>query len=223
MSARIVGARDFFGKIAAKYDRSYALERDESRARMKRIVQLLPAKSRVLDLGVGTGRELPFLLDAGHEVIGVDVAPEMIALCAKRSRPIALHLIDFWTTRLPFPDAHFGAVIALHGTLAHPPEDADAALRILSDELARVTSPGAVVLFETPSPEFLTKLAHDQSPVAQSVGADRSLHEDEALEIAIEARAISPDRWNAAFSKRFDVRFEPVSPVEQLVVGVRIG
>ena len=221
--SRIVEAREFFGKIARKYDRSYALERDESRARMKRITDLLPAGARVLDLGVGTGRELPALLDAGHEVVGVDVAPEMIEICGKRSRPIEMHLADFWSTALPFPPGSFDAVIALHGTLAHPPDDAETSLRTLSDELARLLKPRGVLLFEVPSPEFLHAIDRGPENVARSTGTDRSLHEDTALEVAIEARAFSADRWMRSFSRHFDVRVEPISSVEQLVVGVRLG
>ncbi|MEO7112300.1 MAG: class I SAM-dependent methyltransferase [Polyangiaceae bacterium] len=221
--SRIVQAREFFGKIARKYDRSYALERDESRARMRRITDLLPAKARVLDLGVGTGRELPALLDVGHEVIGVDVAPEMIEICSKRSRPIEIHLADFWSTALPFPEHSFDAVIALHGTLAHPPEDADKSLCALSGELARLLKSRGVILFEVPSPAFLDAIDRGPDKVARSTGTDRSLHEDAALEVTIEARAFSADRWMHSFSRQFDVRVEPISSVEQLVVGVRLG
>jgi SAM-dependent methyltransferase len=223
MSTRLVSAREFFGKVARKYDRSYALERDESRARMKRITDLLPKNARVLDLGVGTGRELPALLDAGHDVIGVDIAPEMIAICAKRSRPIEIHLADFWQHALPFPQKSFDAVIALHGTLAHPPDDADKSLGDLSGELARLLARPGVILFEVPSPEFLDAIDRGPAHVARRAGTDRSLHEDEALDLAIEARAFSADRWIQAFSRHFDVRVEPISAVEQLVVGVRLG
>ena len=75
----------------------------------------------VLDLGVGTGLELPRLLDAGHRVVGVDVSPEMIALCNQRSRPIRCVEADFWRA-LPFEDASFDAVVAFFGTLAHAPD-----------------------------------------------------------------------------------------------------
>ena len=222
MSARLVSAREFFGGIARKYDRAYALERDESRARMKRIIDLLPKTSRVLDLGVGTGRELPALLDAGHEVIGVDVAPEMIELCNKRSRTIPITLADFWSEPLPFPNAHFGAVIALHGTLAHPPDDADSSLKKLSNDLATLLAPRGVIVFEVPSPGFLKAIDQGPPSLARKLGADRSVHEDEALAIGIEARAFSGDRWITAFSSHFDVHVEPISDVEQLVVGVRM-
>jgi SAM-dependent methyltransferase len=184
---------------------------------------LLPALARVLDLGVGTGRELPALLDAGHEVIGVDVTPEMIEICSKRSRPIEIHLADFWSTALPFPQHSFDAAIALHGTLAHPPDDADKSLSALSGELARLLKPRGVILFEVPSPAFLDAIDRDPGNVARSTGTDRSLHEDAALEVAIEARAFSADRWMQAFSRHFDVRVERISAVEQLVVGVRLG
>jgi SAM-dependent methyltransferase len=189
---------------------------------MARILQLLPKKCRVLDLGVGTGRELPALLDHDHEVIGVDVAPEMIEICNKRSRTIEITLADFWAAPLPFPKAYFGAVIALHGTLAHPPDDADASLKNLSDELAKLLGPRGVILFEVPSPGLLKAIDRGPASLARSIGADRSVHEDEALAVGIEARAFSGDRWITAFSRHFDVRVEAISDVEQLVVGVRM-
>ena len=146
----------------------------------------------------------------------------MIAICNQRSRPIEITLADFWATSLPFPRAHFGAVIALHGTLAHPPEDADASLKKLSEELARLLIPRGVILFEVPSPAFLDAIDRGPASLARSIGADRSVHEDEALEVAIEARAFSADRWITSFSRHFDVHAEPISNVEQLVVGVRM-
>ena len=42
--------------------------------------------SRVLDAGCGTGRVGGFLVDAGHEVVGVDLDPELIAV-AREEHP----------------------------------------------------------------------------------------------------------------------------------------
>ena len=47
---------------------------------------LLPRRARVLDAGCGPGRVGAFLADAGHEVIGVDVDPVLIA-AAEQDHP----------------------------------------------------------------------------------------------------------------------------------------
>jgi len=107
----------FFDAIARRYDRTYGRSRAESTASLARVLALLAPRSHVLDLGVGTGRELPALLDAGHDPVGLDASREMLALCARRARPIPLVLGDLWE-RLPWEDASFDAVLALHGTLA---------------------------------------------------------------------------------------------------------
>lgn len=217
---KIVSAREFFGAIARKYDREYAPSSDQSRAKMARVLSLVTKQeSRVLDLGVGTGRELPALLDAGHEVIGVDIAEPMIEIAKKRSRPIETVAADFWSPPLPFSDATFDAVIALHGTLAHPPEDAASAMQHLAADLARLLRPRGVVVFEVPSPSFIEALRHEKRSAARVLSGDRSLHEDQSLGIAIEARAFAADRWIEAFSRHFDTSVEPISDVEQLVVG----
>src|SRR5207302_1396932 len=66
-------ARGFFDAIARRYDRDYALSGITSRERMERVIRAIAGKTRVLVLGIGTGRELPALLDAGHDVTGLDV------------------------------------------------------------------------------------------------------------------------------------------------------
>ena len=146
-------AERFFDAIAARYDREYALDPAMTRVRMARVIGELPRlPARVLDLGVGTGRELSALLDAGLEVTGVDVSSEMLARCARRARPIPLVRADFWAP-LPLPDGSFDAAVALHGTLAHPPDDA--AYEALGAELARVVAPEGVVVAEVPAPAWL--------------------------------------------------------------------
>lgn len=217
---KIVSPRDFFAAIARKYDREYAPPSSESKTKMARVLALLPAKkSRVLDLGVGTGRELPALLDAGHDVVGVDIAEPMIEIAKKRSRPIEIVLADFWLPPLPFGDASFDAVIALHGTLAHPPDDAAAAMTLLATELARILRPNGMVIFEVPSPAFVNALATTDGERARAIDAGRSLHEDTALGVAIEARAFAAEAWIEAFGEHFDVSVTAISDMEQLVVG----
>lgn len=207
-------SRAFFDAIARRYDREYALSGDESRVRMQRVVELLRAKHRVLVLGVGTGRELPSLLDAGHHVTGVDVSSEMIAVCNKRSRTIPIVRADFWEP-LPFPDASFDGVVALHGTLAHPPHDE--ALASLSREIARVLADGGVFVAELPTTAILSQ----EGPTLTKTGATTFRHQDAASGIAIEGIALSAEGWRAAFGSGLDVDVEPLSAAEIRLVASR--
>jgi len=95
-----VSAR-FFDAIAPRYDRVYARAAAELAQSLDRLLPLLAPRSRIADLGVGTGRELPRLLDAGHEVVGLDASERMLAECARRARRIALVRADLWE-RLPW-------------------------------------------------------------------------------------------------------------------------
>lgn len=221
--SRVVSPREFFDAIARKYDRAYAPPSDVSKAKMARVLDALPkAPARVLDLGVGTGRELPALLDAGFDVHGVDLSAEMIALANKRSRPIEIALADFWAPPLPFESSSFDAAIALHGTLAHPPDDAFEAMQRLSDELARLLRSKGCFVFEVPSPGFVRAVEHGLASNAKLVARDATEHEDPSAGVAVRARAFDADRWIEAFCRHFDVTVEPISEVEQLVVGRRM-
>jgi ubiquinone/menaquinone biosynthesis C-methylase UbiE len=75
-----------FDRIAAPYDRGMApLERfwlQEMRA------QLLPhARGRVLEIGIGTGANLPHYPPAAH-ITGVDESADMLLVAAQRSRAL---------------------------------------------------------------------------------------------------------------------------------------
>lgn len=94
---------------------------------------------RALDLGTGTGRAAFILasryLDA--EVVGADLAPEMLADARKRTPPELADRVRFEEAdaeRLPYPDGSFDLV-----TLAN--------MIPFFDELARVTAPGGTVVF----------------------------------------------------------------------------
>lgn len=177
-----MSARAFFDAIAPRYDRVFAREPGEMRAHVDRALAAIGKEPRdVLDLGVGTGLELPRLLDAGHRVVGVDVSPEMIALCNQRSRPIRCAEADFWQ-RLPFDDASFDAVIALFGSLAHAPDDE--ALARLGREVHRVLREGGVFFAEVPSPKWV---------------AERPAFVDEKTGTRIAIRAQPEEAWREAF------------------------
>jgi ubiquinone/menaquinone biosynthesis C-methylase UbiE len=215
-------AARFFDAIAGRYERSYALSADESRRRMRRVLEALPPPpARVLDLGVGTGRELAALLDAGYAPTGVDVSREMLRRCARRARPIALVHADFWQP-LPFPDAAFDGALALHGTLAHAPDDA--ALGRLARELARVVRPSGVWIVEAPSPAWLAAI--EAAPElaewrVRRTGPQTCVYEDRVVGASIEARVLSEAQWRAALGRRWIARVAALGEAEWLIVATR--
>lgn len=203
----------FFDAIARRYDREYALSGAVSRERLARMLHAITGRRRVLSLGLGTGRELPALLDGGHEVTGLELSEAMIAECNKRSRTVPVVHGDFYDHPLPFPDAAFDAVIALHGTLAHPPSDH--AHRRVASEIARVLAPEGVFYAEVPAAEGLAKLG-----VALS-GPRAFVHRDEATGIDVTGVALSKDEWRDAFAPSLVVRVEPLNDVEHVVIALR--
>jgi SAM-dependent methyltransferase len=213
----------FFEAIAARYDRLYAPPATESRRRMRRVIAELPAPpARILDLGVGTGRELPALLDAGHHPTGLDVSQAMLAQCARRARRIPLVQTDFWVAPLPFGDDAFDAAIALHGTLAHP-EDADA-VRRLARELGRVVRPAGRLVVEVPAIAWLDAAAAAPARGERRMtrtGERTCVYEDTAAGVSIRARLLDEGEWIAALGPAWRTRIEPMGAHEWLVVAER--
>lgn len=91
-----------------------------------------------LDAACGTGRHAAYLADKGHDVIGVDASPEMLAKA--RANAPGVSLVHGDLTALPFADETGDlAVCAL--ALAHLEDLTPAVL-----ELARVTRRGGLVV-----------------------------------------------------------------------------
>jgi len=100
---------------------------------------LEPDPGRILDLGTGTGRAA-FLLARrypGAEVVGVDLAPAMLAEARRLTPSDVAGRVRFEEAdaeRLPFPDASFD-LVSLANMIPFFPE------------LGRVTAPGGFVVF----------------------------------------------------------------------------
>lgn len=220
-------AAAFFDAIAGRYERDYALSSVESRRRMARVLNELAAarspggRAAVLDLGVGTGRELTALLDAGYAPTGLDASRAMLDRCARRARPVPLVLADLWAP-LPFPDAAFDAALALHGTLAHPPDDL--ALARLAGELARVVRSGGVLVAEVPSPAWLERLAGEPARADRRVrrtGPRTGVFEDLVARAAIAVTLHDEAEWLEALAPHWAARVDAVDELEWLVVARR--
>ena len=97
---------------------------------------------RILEAGVGTGRNFPFY-PPGAQVVGIDLSPAMLARAQRRrstaAAPVELRQMD--VTRLDFPDRSFDAAVATLLLSALPADVQTAARR----ELRRVVKPGGVI------------------------------------------------------------------------------
>jgi phosphatidylethanolamine/phosphatidyl-N-methylethanolamine N-methyltransferase len=97
----------------------------------------------VLDVGVGTGLELP-MFDRGTRLVGVDLSEPMLRRAAARIRREKLGnvhgLAVMDAMRLAFPDACFDAAVAPYVLTVVP--DPAATL----DELLRVVKPGGEIV-----------------------------------------------------------------------------
>ncbi|MGD9507495.1 MAG: class I SAM-dependent methyltransferase [Geminicoccaceae bacterium] len=104
---------------------------------------------RVLDAACGTGRHSVWLAAHGHEVVGVDASPDMLAR-ARAKLPDA-RFEEGELTALPLPDGSVDAALCALA-LVHVPD-----LRPAMGELARVVRPGGRIVLSDVHP-FLVAL-----------------------------------------------------------------
>lgn len=134
-----------FDRVADVYDATRGLPPDAEAAvgaGLCAVLHRLAPAPRLLEVGIGTGRIAVPAAAAGVRVVGVDVAPRMLArLRAKRS-DIALVLAD--AAALPFRHGCFDAVLLVH--VLHLVPDAPGVLRAAARVLRRG---GALLLGRT--------------------------------------------------------------------------
>lgn len=98
---------------------------------------------RVLDVGVGTGLELP-MFASGTRLVGVDLSEPMLRVAQKRIAREGLRdvegLVVMDAMRMAFPDDYFDCVVAPY-VLTVVPDPGKT-----MDELARVTRPGGEIV-----------------------------------------------------------------------------
>lgn len=109
-----------------------------------RVRLIREARGRVLEIGVGTGKNLPFYDPASTtEMVGIDLNPGMLARARSKPCRVPVTLLEMDAQRLEFPDASFDTVLASYVFCSIP--DPIAALR----EAARVCRPdGRILLLE---------------------------------------------------------------------------
>lgn len=134
---------DYGDKWYTADDDPIALLRAENLVKTPWILERLPKKSRVLDVGCGAGFLTNELAKFDYDVTGVDLSEESLEV-AKRydsSKSVAYLKADAYN--LPFEDESFDAVCALD-FLEHV-DDPERAIK----EFSRVLKPGGQFFFHT--------------------------------------------------------------------------
>ena len=141
-----VGGRALRADLARYYDQDAAgrASREPPAERVRRresFVALLAAegRTRVLEVGLGTGQDARALQAAGLEVAGIDLSAEHVRL----AREAGVDACVATAQALPYADGSFDAVWSM-SVLMHMP---DADLHEALAEMARVLVPGGVAAF----------------------------------------------------------------------------
>jgi ubiquinone/menaquinone biosynthesis C-methylase UbiE len=164
-----------YQRIAAFYD-LLDLPFEYGRYRTIRPLLFQGLSGRLLDAGVGTGRNFPYY-PPGSNVVGIDLSPAMLARAERRrnsaAAPVELRQMD--VTRLELPDGSFDAAVSTFLFCVLPNELQTPALK----ELGRVVKPtGEIRLLEYVRPQgrlrrVMAKLWEPWIAWAYGAGFDR--------------------------------------------------
>lgn len=94
-----------------KYTDEFIYGRYQIFEEVKADLNMLPAGSRVLDLGCGTGHLSKFISDKGYEVTGLDPSEGMLGFARENFPDIIF--IEGVSVKLPFEDASFDYVVSI--------------------------------------------------------------------------------------------------------------
>lgn len=115
--------RQIYNSMAETYDSIetesfYANQYEVYERHMTRYLPLLTGE--VLDLGCGTGIQTAYLAKHSKHVTGIDISTLLLKKAADRcARFKNVTVLEADATSLPFPDAHFDAVISYGETISH--------------------------------------------------------------------------------------------------------
>lgn len=166
MSVDSIGA--FYNRFAGAYDLVFDRVLRQGRIESIRAMGLTPGR-RVLEVGVGTGLNLPLYPRSVH-VTGINLSAPMLREALRRLTPrnvrnVSLARMD--ATQLAFPDGVFDAVYAPYvvSVVRQP--------RRVVAEMARVCRPGGVVVVVN---HFISRhpvgrwVEHQLTPLSHRVG-----------------------------------------------------
>ena len=156
------------------------------------------ASGRVLEIGIGSGLNLPFYGAGVREVIGVDPSPVLLGFARDRAAglKVSLAVREAAAERLPFEDGIFDTVVTTWSlcTIGDPV----AALR----EARRVLAPGGRLLFAEHglSPDAsVARWQNRITPVWKHIAG--GCHTNRPIDRLIEAAGLRIDRLRTGYAE----------------------
>ena len=178
---------DWYHDIVASYDNiaeQYAVDYFDELARkpfdrelLTKFAGLMPAGSRVCDMGCGPGHVGRFLAELGLDVLGVDISESMVAVARKLNPELQFEQGDMLHMR--FPDRTFAGIAAFYSLIHIDRSRLPEALA----ELLRVLMRGGTMLVAFHAGEGEV---HREEFHGQSVSFHASFFGIEELESALE-------------------------------------
>jgi ubiquinone/menaquinone biosynthesis C-methylase UbiE len=101
------------------------------------------AEGRILDIGVGSGLNLPFYARQGQEILGLDPSPRLLARAVSNAQhlQISVYLLEGSAERIPLADRSMDTVVMTWTGCSIPD------IRTALGEMRRVLKPGGRLLF----------------------------------------------------------------------------
>jgi ubiquinone/menaquinone biosynthesis C-methylase UbiE len=174
--------REIFDASAAEYDKAIAFS-EKLFFGDGRAWACSQARGQVLEIAIGTGRNLPFY-PANVEITGIEISPAMLKIASQRAQSLGrqVELVGGDAQALPFPDQHFDTVVCTISLCSIPDE------RQAIAEVWRVLRPGGcfIALEHVRSPNPIIRgLERLLEPLAVRTQADHLLREPvEAVQAA---------------------------------------
>jgi ubiquinone/menaquinone biosynthesis C-methylase UbiE len=128
--------REIFDASAAEYDKAIAFS-EKVFFGDGRAWACSQARGQVLEIAIGTGRNLPFY-PANVQITGIEISPAMLKIASQRTQSLGrqVELVGGDAQALPFPDQRFDSVVCTISLCSIPDE------RQTIAEVWRVLRPG---------------------------------------------------------------------------------
>jgi SAM-dependent methyltransferase len=170
-----------YDRVAEAYAERFFHELDAKpldRALLDCFAEQVRGQGTVADLGCGPGQIARYLHERGIPMVGIDLAPAMVAL-ARRLSP-RMEFRQGTMLALDALDEAWAGIIAFYSIIHIPPAD----LPCVCGEFHRVLAPGGPILL---SFHVGQELHHTEEMLGQPVALDAQFYLPETLEHALQA------------------------------------